>query len=176
MSEQLSDATQKCVRLVGENQICGSVRRVQEAIPLDRGERVIVRCADCGAKRDEYERGKGERRARGLRAQRETEMAQLGMNMREWSLYKAREWTDRYGTPPASLEWNLRGGRTKFRGARLASFEQRHREAVWPSTTTILSLFGSWNTFIEEAGLETVAPGQRRKRGATTPAAAPQSA
>lgn len=173
MTEQLSDATQRCVRLVGENRVCGSFRRVQETVPLDGGEQVIVRCADCGAKRDEYERGKGKIRARGLRAKRENEMDSLGMDIREWSLYKAQDWTDRYGTPPVSLDWNLRGGRTKFRGQRLDALERRHREAVWPSTTTVLSQFGSWNSFLDEAGIDPIAPGQHR-RGATKKAT-PQS-
>lgn len=91
-------------------------------------------------------------------------MDALGMNMREWSIHKARDWTNAYGVPPVSMDWNLRGARTKFAEERLAELERRHREALWPSTTTVLSQFDSWNSFLAEAGLEPVASGQKRYR------------
>lgn len=174
MNENATGPTHRCVRVVGPGKICGGTKRVRETEAIGNGaEKVTVRCAECGSKQYHYERGTKNPRAHGLRALREAEMDELGMDIREWSLYKAREWKERYGSPPVSLEWNLRGGRTKLRGPKRAALEHRHQEAVWPSTTTVLSLFGSWNSFLGEAGLDTVEPGHHR-RGATNKAA-PQS-
>lgn len=165
MNEPTTQATHPCGRLVGPSKPCGSRKREKrvESLP-GGGEQVTVVCADCGARQYSYLRGGGETRGRGLRAKRRAEMDALGMNMREWSIHKARDWTNAYGVPPVSMDWNLRGARTKFAEERLAELERRHREALWPSTTTVLSQFDSWNSFLAEAGLEPVASGQKRYR------------
>lgn len=54
-----------------------------------------------------------------------------------------REWVARYGEPPSASEWNTAVGDP----VRFGSGE-------YPTTTTVLYRFGSWNVAIEAAGFE----------------------
>lgn len=163
MSDDETMVSAQCVRMTGPNEICGSHRRIRKVEPLgNKAERISVVCPDCGTTHYSYERGIGQPRARGLRARREAEMKAMNMDIEQWSIHKARDWKRRYGAPPASADWNLRYSRSHLGADRVASLEQRHRDVIWPSDSTVRSLFGSWNDFLAEAGFDTVRPGQRR--------------
>lgn len=60
----------------------------------------------------------------------------------------AVEWADRYGEPPAAIDWNPAAMRQRNRLEHL----DRWNAGDWPSQRTITRLFGSWNHFLVEAG------------------------
>lgn len=60
----------------------------------------------------------------------------------------AVEWAQRYGEPPAAIDWNPAKMRQRGRLEHL----DRWTEGEWPSERTIGRLFGSWNQFMVEAG------------------------
>jgi hypothetical protein len=92
-----------------------------------------------------------------------------------WLIAELRHWRELYGRPPSAYEWELATvywkqqayaeGRHdgRFADATVAQIERRHREdGPWPSTSTVLSTFGSWNAAIEAAGFDSLAPGSKR--------------
>jgi hypothetical protein len=162
MTSDTIEATRPCSGQAGR---CGSTEEVRTVEDLGEGrERVTVKCAQCRMRRSSYERQASDwsRHRWDTRRQREIEMRDLGMTVSEWSLHKARQWSDSYGSPPSAYDWNLTAARTKFAPEKLAEAESRHEEHVWPSASTIQSRFGSWNGFLEEAGFQTMKPGVRR--------------
>lgn len=97
------------------------------------------------------------------RRAREAERKELGLSWEDYILHKAREWNDRYGMPPAALDWNPPMAR-KASATRRAEIEQRHAEGLWPGASTVTKLFGSWNAMLEQAGMEALhGEGQRRR-------------
>lgn len=66
----------------------------------------------------------------------------------EGCIEAAHEWNERYGEPPAAINWNPAGMRQRKREHLMA----RWLEGDWPSLRTIVRLFGSWNAFMAEAG------------------------
>lgn len=169
MTNDTIEATRPCSGRGGE---CGSTEEIRSVEPLSDGrEKVTVRCAKCRLRRSSYERQASDqsRHRWDSRRQREIEMRDLGMNVRQWSLHKARQWNGSYGSPPSAYDWNLTAARTKFSPEKLSEAEARHAEIVWPSASTVQSQFGSWNSFLEEAGFETMKPGVRRHGGGPRP-------
>lgn len=99
------------------------------------------------------------------RREREAEREALGLEWPDYLLHKAREWSDRYGSPPTALDWNLAQARRAAAPERMAEIEERHSEALWPGSSTVTKTFGSWNGFLTEAGLDTMRSGERRRHG-----------
>lgn len=69
----------------------------------------------------------------------------------ETLIEKCREWNEAYGRPPAAADWNPAQARAQ--GSRPEVIE-RWLAGDWPTTSTVLRRFASWNTFIEAAGFE----------------------
>jgi hypothetical protein len=61
-----------------------------------------------------------------------------------------REWTGRYGEPPAMSDWDVYRARRQGHEWRV----ERYREGDWPSTRTVCQHFGNFNNAIRAAGLE----------------------
>jgi hypothetical protein len=97
------------------------------------------------------------------RRRNEQDRQALGiLDQKEWMLYKARLWNEKYGDPPSAYDWNVAQARRVAHPERMAQIEERQAEEVWPSTSSILKHFGRWNAFIEEAGLEPMPPSDKR--------------
>lgn len=87
-----------------------------------------------------------------------------------------RRWADLYGGAPAAHHWNpaqmrwrnraYAEGRAvgRFSDETMAEIDRRHREdGPWPTTSTVLKVFGSWNAGIVAAGFEPVPKGGGRR-------------
>lgn len=91
-----------------------------------------------------------------------------GRGYTKWSpelvVEKIQEWARRYGTPPASTDWNMAFARRYAAPKRLVELEQRHREHAWPGAGTVMERFGSWNAAMRAAGFKPLPPSSGRRR------------
>jgi hypothetical protein len=86
---------------------------------------------------------------------------------RELVIERIREWTERYGEPPATPDWSPIHARGIGDEERARHFEDAW--GYWPWFTVVVRLFGSWNAGIRAAGFEPRAcvgtpESERRKR------------
>ena len=87
-----------------------------------------------------------------------------GRRARRWSretiIEKIREWSDRYGEPPCSADWNPSLARWRAQDWRA----ERYGDGDWPSTNAAKRPFGgSFDAAVRAAGLEPHRPGPRRR-------------
>ncbi len=71
-------------------------------------------------------------------------------------LNRIDEWAILYGEPPSGTDWNptrARYNNDEFRAARFV-----RASGYWPTCSTVINEFGSWNAAIERAGLIPRAP------------------
>jgi transposase len=101
-------------------------------------------------------------RAGSAARERTAERKALGLEWRDYLLFKLYEWVRLYGVPPTSVDWNLPSADRVCGPERLAQIRDRHEGAVWPSATTVVHLFGRWNAMMEEVGIPTISVGGRR--------------
>lgn len=86
---------------------------------------------------------------------------------RESILAAVRKWAVMYGSPPAMPDWDAWFARNMLHDEDRA---RRSHEvgSHWPSVTTVVRAFGTWNAAIAAAGFEPRAPhgggNQQRKR------------
>lgn len=109
------------------------------------------------------------------RRRRETERAELGLDWPDYLIHMAHEWERTYGRQVAAYEWNLPfvrlrtlkrseggTGSGSFSAETVAFVEKAHEDRLWPTASTVLKHFGSWNAFMEKCGYAPVGVGQLR--------------
>jgi hypothetical protein len=67
-----------------------------------------------------------------------------------WILDSFAEWSQRFGAPPSSVDWNPADARVSAWKAK--RYKRTGRK--WPSPTLVTSHFGSWNAGLRAAGFE----------------------
>ena len=83
-----------------------------------------------------------------------------------------QQWARENHAPPAQADWNPYRARVHLRDEeRARRFERGRAEGAWPSFSTVVRLFGSWNAALRVAGFEPRAQGSAG-RSRATPAAA----
>lgn len=102
---------------------------------------------------------------------RTVERKALGLQWRDWYLFKAHEWTRLFGETPTALDWNLSMARSKASPERLRLIESRHEGQLWPSSSSVVVEFGSWNAMMDAAGLPKLKPGSRKSERGPGPVA-----
>lgn len=105
------------------------------------------RCVDCGA-RTSF----GAERARipEPRCPRCSDIAGTWWT-RDRVLARVREWAEAFGEPPAMADWDLWFAEHALHDrARADRF--RMADGYWPTTVTVIRMFGSWNAGIRAAG------------------------
>lgn len=71
-----------------------------------------------------------------------------------------QRWVALYGEPPAAMEWNP--AQARHDGiSDVDRIEIRFERGDWPSTTSVINTFGSWNRAIQAAGFHPRNPGHR---------------
>lgn len=78
---------------------------------------------------------------------------------------KIREWTTRYGEPPAFNDWHPAGARRRGEHWRL----DRWAAGVWPSAKTVQLLYGSFSLAVVAAGYEPRSKGWRARAAHVDP-------
>jgi hypothetical protein len=74
---------------------------------------------------------------------------------RDGVIAKIRTWVDLYGRPPSAPEWDPTPSRIAD-GSITEAARERYHSGEWPSSNTVIGLFGTWNAAIEAAGFEPV--------------------
>ncbi|MDQ3274644.1 MAG: hypothetical protein M3Q39_06325 [Actinomycetota bacterium] len=72
-----------------------------------------------------------------------------------------RAWAERFGDPPTATDWN-RGPSQRPLNRASAMRKDETEDEEWPSATSVVRVFGSWNAGISAAGFEPVGRGQHR--------------
>jgi DNA-binding XRE family transcriptional regulator len=67
---------------------------------------------------------------------------------KEACISKAWAWAEKFGDPPAAINWNPAGLKQRGREHLLEAWASDD----WPSLATVQRLFGSWNAFMAAAG------------------------
>jgi hypothetical protein len=107
-------------------------------------------CADCGARIDGTSPGKSTGYCVTCSAKRS------GFARRVWTreriIAAIHDWAQVYGEPPAIADWSPTTARQRLHDEpRARRFETA--AGRWPSFTTVVNEFGSWNAGIRAAGL-----------------------
>lgn len=120
-----------------------------------RKESYRGRCVDCGKPTCGSDgRNKAPQRCVACHAKHRTYWT------RERIITALRDWAERYGSPPTSVDWNPWLLKSDDLGMTRARFEIND----CPPVSRVQGVFGSWNAALEAAGLETRRAGARGKQ------------
>ena len=82
-----------------------------------------------------------------------------------------QQWARENDAPPAQADWNPHRARVHLRDEdRARRFERGRAEGAWPSFSTVVRRFGSWNAALRAAGFEPRPPGSAGRSRAAKPA------
>lgn len=79
-----------------------------------------------------------------------------------------REWFEEFGDRPYATDWNSCLARAKGQPERAARSERE--PGRWPSTSSVINHFGTWNAAVKAAGFDPVKPGHTGLRLGEDPA------
>lgn len=82
---------------------------------------------------------------------------------RRWILESFREWETLFGAPPSAMDWNPAHARSQNLHYKADRYEATGRP--WPSTTSVINIFGTWNAGRAAAGYETNGVGEYGREG-----------
>jgi hypothetical protein len=74
---------------------------------------------------------------------------------RAYVIDSIREWAERFGYPPTSVDWNQAMCRAKGWAAKIERYEATGRP--WPSQGEVQLRYGTWNAALEAAGFRPLA-------------------
>lgn len=80
---------------------------------------------------------------------------------RQWVLDSMHEWAETFGAPPSSIDWNPALARNHTKG--YCAWKADRYEATgrpWPSPSTVIDHFGTWNAGLEAAGFTPLKPSE----------------
>lgn len=128
----------------------------------ERKARYAGVCANCGGPTQGSD-GRGPKASRRCQA---CEWANPSTKVwtEETVIAAIRRWEDLYGEPPGAHDWNIAISRRRGRTVAI----ERYLSGHWPPTTSVRTVFGSWNAAIAAAGFEPLRPaiGRRSNRKA----------
>ena len=127
---------------------------------------IIVETASGGTRRPTAARAPAQPRAyrRGLMSGEENPTPWT----REAVILAMQQWARQYHAPPAQADWNPYRARVRLRDEeRARRFERGRAEGAWPSFSTAVRIFGSWNAALRAAGFEPRPEGSTRRSRAT---------
>lgn len=115
-------------------------------------------CVDCGADTDGTAgRDKAPTRCNHCNGAHSREMT------RRWIIESFRDWEDLFGAPPSASDWNPAHARSKNLHYKADRYDGTARP--WPSPTSVINIFGTWNAGRAAAGYETNSVGEYGREG-----------
>lgn len=116
-------------------------------------------CIDCGTSTSGSEGVRSEPRCH------QCAVVKAGFEKTVWTrdalVLAIQEWTAIYGDPPRTSDWCPWQARSMGHESRARRFEDA--DGHWPSFTTVVEAFGSWNAAVSAAGLRPRQPGGNRR-------------